>query len=82
MENIFSGLPGREMLHLEGFFDIIKYLDQNNPEALKAMEAELQEIIDRYKEKYKTIEVVPYEEGVILRQKNERAIWRLVSRIS
>lgn len=51
-----KGQPGREMLHLEGIMELVQYLDQNNPEALKELEKELQEIIDKYKEKYKIIE--------------------------
>ena len=52
----FTEQLGREMLHLEGFFDTINYLDKNNPEALKTMETELQGVIDAYKNKYRTIE--------------------------
>ena len=44
------------MLRLDGIMDIVQYLDQNNPEALKEMEAELQEVINKYRGKYQIIE--------------------------
>ncbi len=49
-------MESREMLRLDGIMDIVQYLDQNNPEALKEMEAELQEVINKYRGKYQIIE--------------------------
>ncbi len=54
-----KGQPAREMLHLEGIIELVQYLDQNNPEALKAMEKELQDIIDKYKERHRVIGIIP-----------------------
>lgn len=48
--------PGREMMQLEGIMELVQYLDKNNPEALKKLEQELQETINRYREKYKVID--------------------------
>ncbi len=50
-----KGQPRREMLHLEGIMELVQYLDQSNPEALKELEQELLGVIDKYREKYRVV---------------------------